>query len=102
MNSGFTSPVAFERSNAPRTRCCGFLGKLLSEAIPATTGASAAGISGSLAFAQRLSPFTLYWWISVCSASRTMPAVPENSITVRPAPTRLTWKPSEASQSLTA
>ena len=42
-------------------RCtAGFLRKLCSVLIPATAGTSAAGILGSLAFAQCCSPLTMY------------------------------------------
>ena len=58
MNSGCTSPVSFDREKVPRLLVQGLSGKLLSEAKPATTGASAAGICGSLALAQWSLPFT--------------------------------------------
>src|ERR1035441_9328305 len=64
-------------------------GKLFSDATPAITGASAAGICGSLALAQCDSPFTTYLWMDVCKPAATCAAVPENSITVRPLETMM-------------
>ena len=45
-------------------------------------------MEGSLALAQCSSPLTTYLWIAVPKACFTCPAVPENSMTVRPL---LTW-----------
>ena len=73
-----------------------------SETNPATTGASAVGICGSLAFAQCDSPFTTYRCIDVCNPAWTWAAVPENSMVVRPLETLMDWKPKDASHEVTA
>src|SRR6266496_1011903 len=67
-----------------------FLRKSCMLQTPATAGTSAAGICGSLAFAQCCSPFgSMYWWIWVRNACSTCASTPENSITLRPFETRL-------------
>jgi hypothetical protein len=78
--------VCVVRSNwaFPTNFACFFKWKLFSEENPPTTGASAAGICGSFAFAKWLSPFTWYSWICAWKALRNWPTLPENSMTCLP------------------
>src|ERR1700761_9824112 len=62
--------------------CCGLGRKSLSGEMPATTGASAAGICGSTMFAMCVSPASSKEWILVAKALSICPVVPENSIVV--------------------
>ena len=88
--TGFISPVALALKKAPKPRIKGFFGKSCRAATPATTGARAIGICGSVSFAQCSSPAMTYLWIAVWNVSCTCATLPENSITVRPFETRAT------------
>ena len=61
-----------------------------SRATPTTTGASAAGMTGSLVLDRNCLPLASKEWMEVCSASSTGRTVPENAILVRPKETSST------------